>query len=200
LENFSLLKQKEKDKFSASFPPISSFRSVWNPTMQLLTLPSAVHISLRKPNEALNCAIILLSALTSHAFDVRSLSLSSMKMLPTLRLLEFGHRIFDCYGRLARLRCLDRRKLVYCFDKLISQFMSVEKYHTNQQLIDLLARSLYLLSPTDSQDVQANLAQFLFTIQSSHSITADVARFGGFVKIIEKQKLELSRYAPIYQV
>jgi hypothetical protein len=187
------------DRFNASFPPTSSLHTIWKPAEQLPTLPSEIHVTMRRPHEALNCIAFILSALANNAFDNTSPSASFIDVMSPRRILEHAHRLLDCFGRLANHRCLDRRKLVACLEHILSKFVLNSSFKMCQQLTDLLARTLALISPSDSQDLQRNISDCLLKM-SSEEIFIQIAKRSTLERLLTNYALDLTRFSHEYQV
>jgi hypothetical protein len=190
---------QQPDKLNVSFPSISGLQSIWKPEDQLLTLPTGIVVGMKRPNETLNCIVIIWKTLTNVLFATKPLSNPVIGGKSRAQILDYTERIFDCHRHLAKYRCLDRRKIVWFFSKMLSACSSQRSY-SNQQVLDLLSKTLALTSPSDTEELQSEISQSIMkVIQKLHSQRPPDYDLEMILKVLDRQAPDVQRYCEAYQ-
>jgi serine/threonine-protein kinase ATR len=162
--------EEHNDGLATSFPSLDMLHQFWQPAEQSIALPPGNQITVNKPNDA--CSIVLLLVLSRLEINLGELVRNHRGMQLTISwALDISHRIVTSYWRLAKHRCIDRRKVVACISKILFK-ISDDKLATYniQPWSDLIAQAISLLGPSDTEEVQINLARSIVAIQERTTV------------------------------
>jgi serine/threonine-protein kinase ATR len=162
--------EDHNNNLATSFPSLDMLHQFWQPAEQSIALPPGYQITVNKPNDA--CSIVLLLLLSKLGIDFGEQSRSYRGIQSTISwALDISHRIITSYWKLAKQRCIDRRKVVACISKVLLKILHDDLASYNiQPWIDLVAQAILLLSPSDSEEVQVNLARSIVGIREGNSV------------------------------
>src|ERR1700753_3850952 len=165
LELYPNGQEEHNDSSAISFPSLDMLHQFWQPVEQTIALPPGTQVTVNKPNDA--SSIVLLLLISRLEIDFGELVRNHRGMQLTVSwALDVSHRIITFYGRLAKQRCIDRRKLVACISQILFRISDNKLASYNiQPLSDLLAQAIFLLGPSDSEEVQINLARSIMALQ-----------------------------------
>lgn len=181
--------------FGIVLPSSESISAFWRPAEHSVALPPGFQLCIKKPGEAINICLVLLSSIIECGAAQPSSKLSPKTSDTSLWILDCSQRIMDWCDSLGRIRFPDRRPVIASLSGLSYPLLcSIPPHSSLLSFLDLIARLMRSVNPLDGDVPQLQLSKCLFLlleIDKRHGTLniINTDRFvRGLVDIVQRQE------------
>jgi hypothetical protein len=151
--------------FGIVLPSSESISAFWRPAEHSVALPPGFQLCIRKPGEAVNVCLVLLSSIIECGAPHPNGKLSSKSSDTSLWILDCSNRIMDWCDSLGRIHSPDRRQVIASLSSISYPLLCSILSHSSLLIfVDLIARMLRSVSPLDGDIPQMQISKCLFLL------------------------------------